>query len=160
MNEKKAQIWYTDLMVGISIFVIVILIYYTYAYSLNQEPNDIASDLLMEAKAISSSLLTAGTPSNWNQSNVTIIGLTDGNQRLMQDKLNMFADMNYNESKRKFRTPYDFYFYLEDVNGSRIPIHGKEGIGLNASNAKNIVSITRIAIYNSSLATMVVNIWQ
>lgn len=157
---KKAQIWYTDFMIGILIFVIVIFIYYEYANNLSQDPSGITSDLMMEAKAISSSLITQGFPVNWNQSNVIIIGLTDGNQRLVQEKLDMFADMDYGSTKTKFRIPYDYYFYLEDVDGSIIQINGEDGIGLNATDPENLIPITRIVIYNSKLISMVVQIWQ
>ena len=157
---KKAQVWYIDFMIGILIFVIVIFIYYEYANNFNQNPGDITSDFVMEAKAISSSLITQGSPVNWNQSNVIIIGLTDGNQRLIQEKLDMFADMGYGSTKTKFRTPYDYYFYLEDVDGSIIQINGEDGIGLNATDPKNLISITRIVIYNSKLISMVVQVWQ
>ncbi len=160
MNRRKAQIWYTDFMMGILIFVIVIFIYYGFAYTLNQDPSDIISDLIMEAKAISSSLVTGGAPADWNQSSVEIIGLTDGDQRLMQEKLDMFADMGYHETKTKLRTPYDYYFYLEDVEGNIIPINGEQGIGLEANNSDNLVSITRVVVYDSKLTSMVVHVWQ
>ena len=160
MKNKKAQVWYTDFMIGVLIFVIVILIYYEYAHSLTQDPSDITSDLIMESKAISSSLVAPGIPSNWNQSNVQIIGLTDGNHRLNQSKLDMFANMSYSSSKTKLRTPYEYYFYLEDVDGSIIQIGGETGIGLNATDSENLVSITRVVIYNSRLINMVVHVWQ
>lgn len=160
MKSKKAQVWYTDFMIGILIFVIVIFIYYEYANNLNQDPGDITSDLLMEAKAISSSLITQGNPVNWSQNNVNIIGLTDGSQRLIQEKLDMFANMTYGETKTKLRTPYDYYVYLEDIDGSIIQINGEQGIGLNATDFDNLVSITRVVIYNSRLVSMVVQVWQ
>ena len=158
--NNKAQVWYTDFMIGILIFVIVIFIYYEYANNLNQDPGDITSDLLMEAKAISSSLITQGNPVNWSQNNVNIIGLTDGSQRLIQEKLDMFANMTYGETKTKLRTPYDYYVYLEDIDGSIIQINGEQGIGLNATDFDNLVSITRVVIYNSRLVSMVVQVWQ
>ncbi|MBR9692206.1 hypothetical protein GOV06_05475 [Candidatus Woesearchaeota archaeon] len=160
MSRRKAQIWYTDFMVGFLIFVIVIFIYYRYAYNIDQDPGDVVYDLMMEAKSISGSLVTAGAPSDWNQSNVVLIGLTDGNQQLMQEKLDMFANMTYLQTKAKLRTPYEYYFYLEDVNGSVIPIGGKEGIGLNSSNSDNLVSIVRIVVYDSKLTSMVIHVWQ
>ena len=158
--QKKGQVWYTDFMLGILIFVIVIFIYYAYAHSIAQNPGAITSDLVMEAKSISSSLVTRGAPADWNQTNVEIMGLTDGKQRIVQEKLDMFADMTYSQAKTKLRTPYDFYIYLEDVNGTRIQVEGKEGIGLEANNSDNLVSITRVVIYDSKLTSMVVHIWQ
>ena len=158
--DKKSQIWYTDFIVGIFIFFIVILVYYGYAHSFNQNPSSTASDLLMDAKTISQSLVAQGFPSGWNQSDVQIIGLTDGNYRLNSTKLGIFADMEYSLLKARLRTSYEFYFYLEEVNGSRILINGKEGVGLPGENSKNLVSIIRVVIFNSRLINMVVNVWQ
>ncbi len=124
MKNKKAQIWYTDFMVGVLIFVIVIVLYYEYANNLNQDPDKLTSDLIMDAKSITSSLITEGYPTNWNQSNVQMIGLTDGNQRLVQEKIDVLAGMDYGEMKTKFRTSYEYYLFLEAVNGTRILLGG------------------------------------
>ncbi|MBW2996247.1 hypothetical protein KY332_03030 [Candidatus Woesearchaeota archaeon] len=160
MEENKAQVWYTDFMIGIMIFFIVIMIYFAYAHNVSQDPNEITSELLMDAKAISSSLVTQGSPSDWNQSNVNVIGITDGDQRLVQEKLDMFVNMTYSQAKTKLRTPYDFYFYLEDLEGNRISLGENDWFGKNASNADNAVFITRVVVYESELINMVVNVWQ
>ena len=159
-KSKKGQVWYTDFMLGILIFVVVIFIYYEYAHSVTQDPGSIISELVMDAKTISSSLVTKGSPENWNKTNVEIIGLTDGEQRLVQEKLDMFANMTYGYAKTKLRTPYDFYFYIEDLNGTKISVGGKEGVGKNITDSDNIVSMTRVAIYDSRLINMVVQIWE
>ncbi len=160
MKNKKAQIWYTDFMVGVLIFVIVIVLYYEYANNLNQDPDKLTSDLIMDAKSITSSLITEGYPTNWNQSNVQMIGLTDGNQRLVQEKIDVLAGMDYGEMKTKLRTSYEYYLFLEDFNGTRILLGGEEGVGLNSTDSKNLVSLTRVVIYDSRLIRMVVQVWQ
>jgi hypothetical protein len=158
--NKKAQIWYTDFMLGILVFVVVIFVYYEYAYSIDQNPADITSDIMMDAKSISSSLITQGSPADWNQSTVKIIGLTDGEQRIVQEKLDMFANMTYAQTRTKLRTPYEFYIQFEELNGSIIQINGKDGIGLAANDTDNAVSISRIVVYDSKLTNMVVQVWQ
>ena len=157
---KQGQIWYTDFMLGILIFVIVILIYYNFAHTYSQDASDALSDLIMDAKSISSSLIQQGSPNDWNQSNVRVIGLTDGNQRLVQEKLDMFANMSYSQARTKLRTPYEFYVYLEAINGSRIVVDGKQGIGSYSNETDNLVSLTRVVIYDSKLTSMVVYVWQ
>ncbi len=157
--KRRSQIWYTDFIIGLMIFVIVVMIYYGYAYGVNSSPGEKTDDLIMEAKSISSSLISRGSPSDWNQSNIEVIGITDGNQRIVQEKLDAFADMSYEDTREIFRTPYDYYFYLRDVNGSMVDINGAEGIGLKGNNSDHLVSITRIVIYDSRLVNMVVHIW-
>lgn len=159
MQSKKSQVWYTDFMVGVLIFFIVIIIYYDFAYGFNQDSGEITSDLMMDAKAISSSLITKGSPENWNESNVKTIGITDGKQRIVYEKLSRFGNLSYGFSKTKLRTPYDYYFYLEYPNGTRISFDGKESVGSGLNKSKNVVSIDRIVIYDSKLARMVVKVW-
>jgi hypothetical protein len=146
-------------MIGILIFVIVVFIYYEYAHSLSQDSGEITSDLVMDAKAISGALVTKGSPNHWNESNVTVIGLTDGRQRLMQEKLDVFADMDYQKTKTKLRTSYDFYVYFEYLNGTKIVVDGGEDIGINPNGADNIVTLTRLLLYDSKLISMVVQVW-
>ena len=160
IHKKKAQIWYIDFMIGLMIFFIAVFIYYQYAYSFNQDPNDVLSDLVMETKTISSSLITQGSPNDWNQTNVQIIGLTDGNHRFVQNKLEIFENFSYNDSKEILRTHYDYYIQLKELNGSTILINGEEGIGLIQSNSSDHqIAITRIGVYNSRLISMVVQVW-
>jgi hypothetical protein len=160
MKENKAQVWYTDFMVGVMIFFIVIIVYYTYAHGLESDPSKITSDLLIGAKAITGSLVKQGYPLDWNESNVIIIGLTDGKQRIVNEKLEMFADMNYSFIKSKIISSNDFYFFLEDLEGNRILINGKEGVGKEPVDYGNMVSLSRVVIYNSKLTSMVVQVWQ
>jgi len=160
MKDKYGQIWYTDFMIGLLIFVIVIFIYYGFAYSINQRPSEVTNNLLLDAKAVSSALVTAGSPIDWNASTVSIIGLTDGNQRLVQFKLDQFANLTYAEGRSKLRIPYDFYVFFESMNGSRLLIDGQEGIGKPITSSENAVSLTRVVVHNNSLMRMAVQIWQ
>ena len=142
------------------IFFIVVFIYYGYAYSFNQDPNEIISELVMDAKAISASLITQGSPNDWNLTNVQIIGLTDGNQRIMQNKIDMIGNFSYNNLSSILRTRYDYFIQLIELNGSIINISGKEGVGLAPYNEDNVIAITRIVVYDSRLISMVVKVWQ
>lgn len=160
MSKRNSQIWLTDFIIGVLIFLIVILIFYKYAYNLNEDPNKVSIELLMDAKSISNSLITTGSPENWNQTNVSIIGLTDGNQRLVQNKLDMFANISYSSIRTYLRTSYDFYLTLEYFNKTNIPINGSLGIGMAPNDADNLIRISRIVIYDSGLINMVVTIWQ
>lgn len=157
---KKSQIWYIDFMVGILIFVIVITMYFKFAYNISEDPSKILNDMIMDAKAVSSSLLTRGSPLVWNKTNVTVVGITDGNQRIMQNKLNNLTNMTYLEMKDKIRTSYEFYLFFEYFNNTRILINGNQGVGNVPVNQKNLVSIKRGVIYNSGLISMVVQVWQ
>lgn len=184
MLDKKAQSWYGDFMVAIALFSITMVIYYQYASSVSVENKSAIKDLLLDAKAISSSLIEEGYPANWSASNVNRIGLTDGNYRLSQSKINSFASLDYSRSKFLLGTSSDYFVFFEDKYGNAPRLNETCGIGspyvsieianitgqwavgnakclINISNiaAKNIAKAERIVLYNSSLLKMVVYSW-
>jgi len=160
MKKKKSQVWFLDFMVGITIFLIVIAIYFKYANNLTEDPSKKNAELIMDAKSISSALVTKGAPNPWNQTTVNVIGLTDGRQRIEDNKLLLFSNISYSDAKLKLRTTYEYYFSLEYLNKTPILIDGKDGIGKAPLDVKNSVVIKRVLIYNSSLVNLVVNIWE
>ncbi len=50
--------------------------------------------------------------------------------------------------------------FLEELNHTRINLDGKEGIGLKPTDAKNLIAINRIVVYDSIIRRMVVQVWQ
>jgi len=161
---KKSQVWYTDFMIGIFIFSIVVIIFYTYAHNAEQDPKVIISDLSVDAKSISGSLVSEGYPSNWTSENVVVIGLTDGKQRIVPSKLYMFADMDYYHTKTMLRTNYEYYFYIEYMNRTKIDIPCPTGLckslGSDPNSSSNLISLSRIVVYDSKIVNMVVQLWQ
>lgn len=125
----KAQVWYTDFMVGVIIFVVVITLYFVYAHGLEQDPNTITTELLMDAKSISNNLVSAGSPVGWNQSDVQVIGLTDNSQRLVDDKVDMFFNISYIDARKSLRTSFDFFVSFEDLDGNPLYVDGFCGVG-------------------------------
>lgn len=148
-----------DFMIALLIFVIVIFIYYDFTFNLDEGEEDIIDDFILEGKLISSALVGSGYPNDWNKSNVEIIGLTNGNQRLDENKIQMFSNMSYVEMKQIFRTTQEFYVYFSYQNGTRINFYNKNGFGKEPNEQLDILSTTRIVIYNSTLIDMVVQVW-
>ncbi|MDO8740016.1 MAG: hypothetical protein Q7J54_00390 [Candidatus Woesearchaeota archaeon] len=184
MNNKKAQTWYGDFMIAIALFAITMIIYYQYASSISVENKNAIKDLLLDAKAISSSLIEEGYPANWSTFDVNRIGITDGNYRLKQSKIDSFAALDYSRSKFLLGISSDYFVFFEDKYGNVPRLNETCGIGspqvtievvnitgpwvvgnakclVNMSNtmAKNIAKVERIVLYNSSLLKMVVYSW-
>ena len=160
ISTKKAQVWYIDFMVGIMIFIIVIVIYFEYINNLSEREENIVDDLIINSKAISNSLVSEGYPSDWNSTNVVRIGITDNNQRINKTKLERYINMSYIDTKTKFRTPYNYYIFLEYKNGSKIQLNNSDYYGYQYPNAKRLVQITRRLIYESEIVRMGVQVWQ
>lgn len=152
---KKAQVWYIDFAVGLLIFMVAITAYFSYAYSESVEQRGDMSELIIDAKMIATSLISKGYPYAWNSSNVTRIGLTDGNYRIQQGKLDAFNNFSYKNRSSLLGTTKDYYFYLEYPNGTKF-----NTLGWNGENATQLVQVTRIVIYNSTPVRMVYHLWQ
>jgi hypothetical protein len=157
MKRKKAQAWGFDLMVALVIFLGGILFFYFYAFNYQNDSEELFQVMHREADTIADSLLSEGSPPDWTSSNVIRIGLlTD--ERIDENKLSEFYAMDYNVTKLLFRIKDEYYIYFEEpmniVGGFSVV-----GIGMNSSSAANIVNVERIVVYNNSIKTMHVNVW-
>ncbi|MFC1753263.1 hypothetical protein ACFL96_07705 [Thermoproteota archaeon] len=154
-KQRKAQVWYTDFFIGLLIFIVAMTGYLAYTYSDSVEEKGELSELIIDAKVIASSLISEGYPSDWNESNVTRIGLTDGDYRLMEEKLDAFNDLSYDDRADLLGTTKDYYFYIQYQNGTEF-----NHLGMNGSSAVKLVQMTRIVVYNDTFVKMVFYLWQ
>lgn len=163
---KKAQAWGTDLGVGLTIFLIAIIVFSVYSLNLSSENSEnTLQQLNYESEYISDIILSPGSPQNWNEDNVLAIGITSEN-KINQTKLNQFytlAKNNYQKTKAIFNTNYDYYFFLDtEINtpeGLKDGI-GKPGINRNNINASNLVKITRLTVYKNQPITAYLYIFE
>jgi len=150
----RGQVWYTDFAIGLLIFMIVIIGYFTVAYAESIEDDGNLGEIIGDAKSIASALVSEGHPVSWNQSNVTRLGLTDGKHHIVQSKVDMFNNFTYEDRGDAMGTSKEYYFYFEHPNGTRFNI-----LGINGSNAKQLVQVTRIVEYNTTFVKMVFHLW-
>jgi len=153
MANVKAQAWGFDLIIGVVIFLAGILFFYMYTVNYPTGEQEKYDGLLHEGELVSDSLLSEGSPENWNGTNVVRIGLvSDG--RINNTKLGYFtalAGSNYNLTKRLFRIRNEYFvFFGDDVAG---------GIGRPGDSAANLAKITRVTIYDNNITTMNLHIW-
>ena len=151
---RRAQVWYIDFMVGLLILITAIFIYYQYQGNLLDESEAEWQEMIIDSKAITSSLISAGYPENWTNETVNVIGLTDGNYRINTTKIMLFRNMSYKRAREILKTRFNFYFFIQDKNGNKF-----YDAGLNATDHKFLVQTTRFVIYNSSLHRMVLHLW-
>ncbi|MFC1741325.1 hypothetical protein ACFL3V_02210 [Nanoarchaeota archaeon] len=162
MTSSKAQVWYSDFMVGILIFSIVIITYFYYVEHTEYSDDNLDTYLISESKSIANYLTTQGYPPDWTASNVTTVGLTDGSPRIDLQKLSEFNSWGYEERRSYIRTTKDYYFYLEYPNGTRFnELCEDPGAGCIAWNSSyHLAQNTRLLIYNSSVVKLILNIYQ
>jgi len=157
--EKKAQAWGFDLMVGVSIFFLGMLLFFLYALNLPSERDETFTEMNYEGNLIGDSLLSEGFPRNWNSDNVVNIGiLSDG--KVNNTKFKEFYDLalvDYNRTRRIFNVENDYYVYFSrPVTVDGVVIHG---IGLNDSNPRNVVKVTRVVVHDNEVKNLNINVW-
>lgn len=157
---KKAQAWGFDLFMALIIFTSGIIAFYLYALNMPSEAENIIDTMNYQGNAISNSLLSEGYPLNWNENDVTNIGILS-NDRINQTKLEKFSSLssaNYVRTKFLFNTRYEYYVSLSEnfiINGNEV-----EGIGNKPTSPKNLIKITRITIYNNKPVTFNLEVWE
>lgn len=157
-KHNKGQVWYTDFIVSVLIFMIAIIIYFEYVNNLSKEEESDLEGMVMDAKAVSNNLMSEGFPDDWNQSDVLIIGVADNN-RINDTKMGKFYNMIHDSAKLKFGISDSYYVYLQDRNGQKIWFDSKQYAGEEPENPAKLVKIDRVTIYNDDIVKMVVQIW-
>ncbi len=128
-NNMKAQIWFTDFVIAILIFSFILIAYYTYTTNISKEDFSSMDNLVADAKTISSSLTTGGSPENWNSDNVEIVGFTDEYNRIDNTKFVEFTKINYNKTKKLLGTPYDYSLFFVNESNDVQNVEGFCGTG-------------------------------
>lgn len=181
----KSQVWYTDFIIALMIFVIVLVIYYKFVVNLSEQDRSAFEELVSDSKMISSSLVSGGFPENWTNTTVQRIGITDNNYRVMQSKVNDIERLGYKKTRVLFGTKFDYFASFEDRSRCLVNITAGFGLGYNVSiinsatpknctiqgaqnkelnisglNKDDIVKVTRLLVYGDDIVRMVVHVWQ
>jgi len=166
---KKSQVWTVDLAAGITIFSIIIIIYFVFTSNISEQPTTGLNDIYKDTSVVSSTLLSAGYPLNWNITNIEKAGLTNGNYRLNQSKLTNMSSISYSKLKLLLKTKYDYLIFFESRNGNLLSFNGIEYIGKTGTTKinikekekpKSITALKRFLIYNDNIITMVIYLWE
>jgi hypothetical protein len=153
---KKSQAWGIDLFIAVTIFALGALIFFLYTLN-TSNPESKLDSLSYDGNIIANILLSEGSPSDWNESNLTSPGLLSNN-KINQTKLERFYNLSsdYENTKKILNTKFDFYFYLSEpieIQGSFIEGMGKPGVNssniIDIENPENIFKITRFTIYKN-----------
>lgn len=157
MKNKRGQGWGFDLVAAMIIFLAGILFLYFYTINYPSATEEIFQQLHHEGELVADSLLSEGSPSNWNQNNVVRIGLLNGN-KINETKLETFSHLDYNKTKYLFRINHEYYVKFQEP----ISFEGgipTDGIGLPPTNERNLAKITRVVIYNNEIKSLEIYAW-
>ena len=157
---KKGQFFSYDAIIAgalLSIMIALLFIYWSSAHSLVFNQVD---DMYRAGISVSDTLLTPGSPENWNSGNVHQIGITDefGSLKLNSTKvldLYNYAASDYANTREKFGiSRYDILIVIEGFS-----VGGETNIGIVPSNPTGQISIVRPVIYGGTPSKLTVTVW-
>jgi len=165
LTPKRAQIWGMDLIVAVFIFTIALSFFYFYVLNDRDSAKEELDTMQHTGKRITDILLSEGSPAHWNTTYVQEIGILSQG-KINQTKLEQFHNLSvadYDSTKRLFTTNYDYYFFL-DQNMS-LPVGvlegiGKPGVTKDTIDARNLLPIRRITIYENKPVGATLYIWK
>jgi hypothetical protein len=185
MKSKSAQAWSFDLFIATIIFILGILTFFIFTLNQPSQGENVLNSLISNGNAIASSLLTQGSPTDWETSipsNPGRIGILSTTKKLDQLKIDAFIELvhdttppvpypvepvGYQTSQSAFNTNYNFWIFLtDDDNPSTNPIDlnpsGAKGIGKNhvGQTPQNLIKVTRFTIYKDKPVTLNVIVWK
>jgi len=173
--DRKSQVWISDYTLSLLLFTLAVIISIKIlinSFAVNTDFKELKTD----AAKISEILLSEGYPPYWdngNSSDIIRLGLLTG-ERLSESKLIRVMNasyINYTSLRPKLQTKYDFVVVFEKPNGSLIEFNNLCVIGrpnsiadctnpaLNLPDYDNLVKLTRLVIYNSTITRMVIYTW-
>lgn len=164
-NKNKAQAWGLDLMIAFIIFFMGILVFFLYSINYSSESEENFEKLMNDGNFIFDSLLSAGYPLDWNNTNLIIPGIVD-NEKVNETKLNNFrllAENDYSRTKFLFKTKYDYLFFIPldgNIDSDNVLSVGKPGVSQKEINASNLIKITRMVLYKEKPSVAYLYIWE
>ncbi len=146
----RGQVNSIDLAAASVVFIIMLsFLLMSFGNSITAARQAASRDKLEHAAISATDLLikTPGTPGNWEQnaSLAQSLGLASTQNILMPAKLSAFSNLSYSQGKGLLGLDSGYYFYVEDLAGSRLYEAG------NASySASGSVSVLRYALVGNT----------
>ena len=156
--QKRSQAWGIDLVVAFIIFFIGLFVFYLYSLNYSSGEDKLES-LFYDGNLIANSILSEGSPLDWNSGNVIVFGILTG-EKINETKLERLYSLsinNYSFTKSKFNTQYNYYFFLSE--NMTIQSQNIDGIGNKPVTYDNLIKINRFTIYRNKPITMSIYIW-
>ena len=159
VKMKNGQAWGFDLIIALVIFLGGLILFYFYAINFPSTEEDVFRGLKYESELVADSLLSEGSPDNWDLNDIQQIGVVS-NGKINESKLEMFYNLalsDYAKSKALFNINDDYYVYFNNplnIGGELV-----SGIGMPAQNENNLVRVSRVVVYRNNIISLNVYVW-
>jgi hypothetical protein len=119
----KAEVFSSDFIIGVTVFIIALGIYGLYYDNLQNDVvgYNIRNEMQMKTDTIANLMATSsGTPTDWNSANVKVIGLRDS-EMINLTKFEELRKMDYTTVRKMLGLgSYNLFIVLNNVTGSTI----------------------------------------
>jgi len=157
--SKKSQLAMGDFIVALVVATLMLMvIMFTWnRYAIVLDENTKFRNMESTAMQVADLLVkSSGSPLDWETdiSDIQFIGLAITDRNISLDKLNSFANIDYNRSLKLLGLElYDFDFSFSYANGTIISQHGRSTNG-------SIININRIVRFQNEDATFKISVWK
>jgi hypothetical protein len=172
---KKAQVWYLDFIIGLSLFILISVLAFKYISVRFSDAEAEKGKIWDDAYRLTDSLLSPGIPSNWTRQDAVSLGISSDTNVLDMDKLERlknFTKDGYDRTKLIFGIKSDYLVHFEDKNGVLLNLSNQSYIGKPGMNDASAVAgrpsdslyYERYLVYRhdsvAEIITMKVLVWQ
>lgn len=157
MSVVKGQVFSFDFLLASSIFLLTVGILFTYWVYINIqiEETRVINDMVERAYKSSDVWFREGIPTHWNSANVIELGL-ENDHKLNQTKMNITKiEIGYERTRTMIGLgEYEYNITIYNTTNDTV-----FSLGLNPSDPLNLLKIKRIGIYDGSIVTLEVMVW-
>ena len=163
LNNEKAQVGIIDMLASVFIFMILMTVVMIYWYDYNRTLLDRLEkeNSMTIALGVTDNLIkNPGKPTDWNSSNVLVIGLASSDRILSEEKVQSFCNISYNQTRALLNIMHQFYFsILTYQSGSWSKKEIECGL-IPSANATTVINVARPVVYKNQLALMKFYLWR
>ena len=164
--NKKGQVWITDFMVGLALFMMILFVVLRIFLSMDLPKQ---SETYIDAVHVSSGLLTQGYPKNWTNDTVIIPGIAKDNM-INYTQLEEYATIPYGRTIVLYQLSSDYIFFFSNstnvINTTRctygydITTDAECNPLLTSISYSDLSKIDRIVVLNDTLVRMTIYAWK
>jgi hypothetical protein len=172
---KKAQIWYFDLILGLTIFILMLVVVFRYSSVkfLDKQTEDIS--VAEDAQRLSEALVSTGIPTNWTQDDAISLGVlsdTSTIDLMKVERLKNYTISNYDKTRFLTGIKSDYLLHFETANNFILNLTNQSYIGkpgltdadVLSINPENKIILVRYIVYrHDSIAEIIAMkflVWQ
>jgi hypothetical protein len=157
--NKQGQISSIDLLIAILLFALIFFsLRGAWLDTIDSalKDSDAFEMQVLSSEAMDSLIKTPGFPTNWNSTNVELIGLAEKENVLNEKKVLAFEAISYETAKTKLGLgKYDFSFDINSINPSN-----NITIGQVVDSNSIIISIKRVVTYKGGEASVTFKVFK